>query len=335
MMRQVQLIAPLSAAPMAADLEVADAPIPACPEDGVLIKVAAISVDPYVGAAMRGRHMGYTALPAGGVPPGHGVGLVIESRNAAYPIGAWVVAETGWREIAAAPASAIFRTVTPGDLPLSYQVGVLGMPGLTGFAGAVRLGGARAGDTVLVSAATGPVGSAFGQIARIKGANKVVGIAGGPEKCKTVVDAYGFDACIDYKAEGWREAIKEAAPEGYSLYIENVGADMFAAAINALAINGRMIICGLAAHYQADGPPASTLMGPIVGKRAHVMGLVVYDFYGEHAAYAAEALTWVKDGRLKTLEDAADGLAEGPALLERLMTGKNVGKAVIKLWDGA
>lgn len=330
-MKQIELIAPLAAAPKAADFRLAEAPAPACPEDGVLIAVAAISVDPYVGAAMRGRHMGHAPTPAGGVPPGHGVGRVIESRNPAYPVGAWVVAETGWREIAAAPASAIFRSVTPGDLPASYQVGVLGMPGLTGFAGAVRLGGARAGDVVLVSAATGPVGATFGQIARIHGAKKVVGIAGGAEKCRTVVEAYGFDACIDYKAEGWKQAIKDAAPKGYSLYIENVGAEMFAAAIDALAVNGRMVICGLAAHYHADGPPAATLMGPIVGKRAHVMGLVVYDFYGEHAAFAEAAAGWVRDGRLKTLEDAANGLEEAPALMERLMTGRNVGKAVIKL----
>lgn len=328
-MQHVIVTKALTGAPTAADFAVVDAPTPDCPEGGLLVEVAHISIDPYVGAALRGRHMGHAAAKEGDVPPGHGVGKIIASKADGFAVGEHVLAETGWRSVAAVPTSGVYRKVDPSIAPLSTAVGVLGMPGLTAWAGSTQLGQAREGDVVLVSAAAGPVGGAFGQIAKIKGAARVIGIAGGADKCALVTDRYGFDACVDYKADGWKEEVARLTGGQVSLYIENVGAETLLVALGNLALYGRVILCGLAAHYHADGPPATVPIGPLVGKRAEVRGLVVYDFYAKHDAYVAEAAPWLADGRLKTVEDRAAGLAGAPALLEKLMAGRNMGKAVV------
>jgi NADPH-dependent curcumin reductase CurA len=328
-MQQVIVTRPIAGPPAAADFALIDAPTPDCPEGGILVEVAHISLDPYVGAALRGRHMGHAAAKEGDVPPGHGVGRIIASKADGFAVGEHVLAETGWRSVAAVPAGGVYRKVDPAIAPLSTAVGVLGMPGLTAWAGSTQLGQARAGDVVLVSAAAGPVGGAFGQIARIKGAAKVIGIAGGADKCALVTERYGFDACVDYKAEGWKDEVARVTGGQVSLYIENVGAETLMVALGNLALYGRIILCGLAGHYHSDGPPATVPIGPIVGKRAAMRGLVVYDYYPRHDEFVAEAAPWLADGRLKTVEDRAAGLAGAPALLEKLMAGRNMGKAVV------
>jgi len=329
-MKQVVLSRVLSAAPVADDFEMATAADPTLPAGGLLVRTVYLSLDPYVGSTMRGRHMGAPASVVGDVPPGVSVAQVIASDAAGFSAGDWVVAETGWRELAGIPAQGV-RKIDPSIAPLSTHIGVLGMPGLTGFAGAVRLGAAREGDVVLVSAAAGAVGGTFGQIAKIHGAAKVVGIAGGPEKCKLVTDTYGFDACVDYKQDGWQEHIAKETGGKINLYIENVGTQTLNIAMANLAVNGRVVLCGLTAHYHGDGPPAQMSVGMIVGKRAHVMGLVVYDFYGEQASYAAQAAQWIKDGKLAYLEDIGDGLESAPAMMAKLMEGRNIGKALVKV----
>ena len=331
-MKQVVLKAALTDAPKASDFELIDADSPACPPGGVLVEPAFISLDPYVGTRLRGNHMGEAApAPGSGLIPGGIVGRVVKSDSDRAKIGDHIHSmEGGWAEVVALPGDQ-FTTVDPDAAPLSSYAGVLGMPGLTAWAGTTQLAGVHDGDVFLVNAAAGPVGGTAGQIARLKGASTVIGIAGGPEKCALVQDSYGFDLCADYRSEGWEDAVDKAAPGGITVHFENVGADYLAFAVSRMQLYGRAVLCGLAAHYHADGPPASTLIGPIIGKRAQLMGLVVYDFYDRWDAFRTEVAPWVADGSLKFAEDRVDGLANAPALMERLVAGKNVGKAVVAL----
>ena len=216
--------------------------------------------------------------------------------------------------------------------PLASHAGVLGMPGLTAWAGISQLAKVGKGDTVLVDAAAGPVGGTVGQIARIKGAERIVGIAGGKEKCAIVTDTYGFDACIDYKADGWQEELKAALPDGLSVFFENVSADMAMIALGHARLYARGVLCGLAAGYhdpKKDRVPNPLPMGMIIGKRAQMLGLVVYDFYPRWEEFVDEASAWITDGKLAFAEQRVEGLENAPALFEELMNGKNRGKAVV------
>lgn len=330
-MKRYTLKAAVSATPVAEDFTAIEVPRPDCPANGILVRVLYLSLDPYVGSRLRGRHMGEAPPePMQDAIPGAIVGKVVESRAGGIAEGDYIHAmEGGWQEYTALTAGQ-FRKVDPEAAPLRAHIGVLGMPGLTAWAGITQLAKAGPGDAVLIDAAAGAVGGTAGQIARIKGAAKVVGIAGGPEKCRLVTGTYGFDACIDYKSDGWQDALKEALPEGASVFFENVSADMAMTALSVSRPYVRGILCGLAGAYQAEAPQTHALnAGAIIGKRAQMLGLVVYDFYPRWDEYAAEAATWLRDGRLAFAEDHAIGLDNAPALFDRLMHGANVGKPII------
>lgn len=330
-MQLVTLKAAIDHKPSANDFALIDTKVPNCPEDGVIVRIIHVSLDPYVGSRLRGRHMGETPpTPMLESIPGAIVGQVVESKTPGLQTGDWVHSmEGGWQELMALPASEV-RKIDPDMAPLAAHAGVLGMPGLTAWAGITQLAKVGPGDTVLVDAAAGPVGGTVGQIAKIKGAERVVGIAGGPEKCALVTDTYGFDACIDYKQDGWQDHLAEALPDGLSVFFENVSADMAMLALGHARLYSRGVLCGLAAAYHNDTPSTHPLnMGMVIGKRAQLFGLVVYDFYDRWDAFLAEAAPWVKTGQLKFVEDRADGLANAPALFERLMNGQNKGKAVV------
>ncbi|MEL6824721.1 MAG: NADP-dependent oxidoreductase [Pseudomonadota bacterium] len=317
--------------PTAEDFAIIEADRPTCPDDGLVVRVVHLSLDPYVGSRLRGRHMGEAPPePMKGAIPGAIVGQVVESRAAAFREGDWIHAmEGGWQEFVALPAEEV-RKIDPTTAPLAAHAGVLGMPGLTAWAGITQLAKVGAGDTVLVDAAAGPVGGTVGQIARIKGAARVVGIAGGPEKCALVTDTYGFDACIDYKADGWRDRLAEALPDGLSVFFENVSADMAMLALTHAQTYARGVLCGLVDAYHTETQSQHPLnAGLIIGKRAQLHGLVVYDFYPRWDEYVAEAAPWITSGKLKFAEDRAEGLDNAPALFARLMAGQNKGKAVV------
>lgn len=331
-MKQVVLTHALDAKPRASDFALIEATVPTCPDGGVLARVVHLSLDPYVGSRLRGKHMG-EAPPVPGVEaiPGAAVCQVVESRAAGIVAGDWVHSmEAGWREFADLSAGH-FRKIDAGAAPLSAHAGVLGMPGLTAWAGMTQLAKVGSGDIVLVDAAAGPVGGTVGQIARIMGAKRVVGIAGGATKCALVTDTYGFDACIDYKSEGWEQALTAALPEPPTVYFENVSTEMASKALLRLATYGRVVLCGLVDQYHADAPPPGLNAGLIVGKRAAVMGLVVYDFYPRWDEFVDQAAPWIASDALKFAEDRAQGLENAPALFERLLDGGNVGKAVVSV----
>ena len=317
--------------PTADDFAIIDAARPTCPDGGLVVRVVHLSLDPYVGSRLRGRHMGEAPPePMKGAIPGAIVGQVAESRAAGFGEGDWVHAmEGGWQEFVALPGSEV-RKIDPTLAPLAAHAGILGMPGLTAWAGITQLAKVGDGDTVLVDAAAGPVGGTVGQIARIKGAKRVIGIAGGPEKCALVTDTYGFDACIDYKSEGWRDRLAEALPDGLSVFFENVSADMAMLALTHAQTYARGVLCGLVDAYHTETQSQHPLnAGLIIGKRAQLHGLVVYDFYPRWDEYVAEAAPWIRAGQLKFAEDRVDGLENAPGLFARLMNGQNKGKAVV------
>lgn len=330
-MQLVTIKAPIDHKPRADDFTLIDAEKPTCPEDGVVVRVVHLSLDPYVGSRLRGRHMGEAPPePMKGKIPGAVVGQVVESRVSRLQEGDWVHSmEGGWAEYVALPGEEC-RKLNPTVAPLSAHAGVLGMPGLTGWAGITQLAEVGGGDVVLVDAAAGPVGGAVGQIAKIKGASRVVGIAGGPEKCALVTNTYGFDACIDYKQDGWRDVLSEALPDGLSVFFENVSADMAMIALGHAKPYARGVLCGLVDAYHSEQQSQHPMnAGFIIGKRAKIMGLVVYDFYPRWDEYVNEAADWVRTGALKIAEDSVDGLENAPKLFERLMDGKNIGKCLV------
>ncbi|MEQ8433121.1 MAG: NADP-dependent oxidoreductase [Oceanicaulis sp.] len=331
-MQQVALKHPIDHKPRADDFEIVEAARPACPENGVVVKLSHVSMDPYVGARLRGRHMGEPApKPGEEAIPGHGVGVVVESRSDKLSEGDAVhLMEAGWREFAAADARAV-RRINAGTIAPQAFLSVLGMPGLTAWAGMTQLARVKDGETVLIDAAAGAVGGTAGQIARARGAARVVGIAGGAQKCALVTDTYRFDACIDYRAPGWEEALKDALGGGIDVHFENVSSDILNLALTRMKPYGRAILCGLAAHYQTGQPAPGINFGPIIGARASLHGLVVYDFYDQWDAFTDEIAPFVRSGEITIAEDVAAGLAAAPEAFERLMDGRNRGKALIAL----
>jgi len=330
-MKQTVLKHKLKAAPVATDFKEIEVDQPKCPEVGILVKVKYISIDPYVGHLLHKGHMGQDAvIPNKDMIPGGIVGEVIESHSTKVKKGDYIYATNGgWAEYNIFYDDQ-YMVIDPKAAPLSAYVGILGMPGLTAWASVTQLARVQKGDVYAVNSAAGPVGGACGQFARMKGAKTVIGIAGGPKKCKLVKEVYGFDECVNYKTKTWKKKYKAAVPDGITVHHENVGSEQLAFAMENLKLYGRVVLCGLAAHYHGS-KPAQTLIGPMIGKRAYVHGLVVYDFYGRWDEFRAEVAPWVKSGKVTIAEDKVKGLKNAPKLMEKLMAGKNIGKCVVEL----
>jgi NADPH-dependent curcumin reductase CurA len=328
--RQVVLKRAPAAMPKAADFEVAACPMPpGPPPDGLLLRVIALSMDPYLGGRLRGRHMGEPAPAPGAKLPGFAVAQVIESADENFSPGDYVVTETGWCRYAAVPAAGA-RKVAPGETPISAHLGVLGMPGLTAWAGVTQLANVGPDDIFVVDAAAGAVGGTAGQIAKNLGA-RAIGIAGSPAKTALVTGTYGFDDCIDYRTDGWQARLKAACGPGPTVHFENVGESVLQTVFPMLQNYGRVVLCGLAEHYHADGSPPVLPVGPIVGKRAAIYGLVVYDFYHRRNEWVDLATPWLESGKLAFHEDASEGLDSAPAQFERMLKGQHLGKAIVRV----
>ncbi len=316
--------------PDASDFAFGHAELPQ-PEDGqVLVRVLALSLDPYLRSAMAGRHLS-ASIGIGDLVRGEGLVEVLASRHPAMAAGEQWVAACGWRSHALLDAAAVAqarRVPAWLDRP-TLALGGLGMPGLTAWAGLNRLADARAGDTLVVSAASGPVGATVGQLAKIKGC-RVIGIAGGPEKCAWVTGVAGFDACIDYRAEDLRQALDRLCPQGVDVYFDNVGGDTLLALLERLALGARVVLCGLMAQYNGAAP---TAINPalLIRARATMRGLVVYDHWDALEQMLTEMKAHYLAGRLQFREDIAEGLQSAPAAFVRLMQGRNQGKALVRL----
>lgn len=299
------------------------------PEDGqVLVRSVLLSLDAANRAWMQGTTY-KSAVEAGQIMHGYAIGEVVESKSSTYSVGDVVAGEFGWQEYAAINAKAV-RPV--GDhRPLTHHHSVLGIAGLTAHHGLLEVVGINEGETLLVSAAGGSVGSLVGQIGKIKGA-RVVGVAGGPDKCHWVVDELGFDACIDYKEGSLSKALRQHCPNGVDVYFDNVGGDILQAALFAMKMHGRISCCGAVSQYDVATPKGPLgVPGLLVTKRLTMRGFIAMDF----PALDAEALTdlgdWAASGKLKVVEDVLEGLESAPQGLIGLLAGENRGKRMVRV----
>jgi hypothetical protein len=307
------------------------APMPAPADGEVLIKVLYLSLDPAMRGWMNEAKSYIPPVQLGQVMRAGGVGEVVESRSPAFKPGDFVVGMTGVQEYAVLKAEHLTRA-DPNFAPLPAWLGVLGMPGMTAYFGLLDVGALKDGDTVVVSGATGAVGQVVGQIARIKGC-KVVGIAGGPDKCRMAVDEFGYDACVDYKAEDVRKRLRDLCPNGIDVYFDNVGGDILDAALANLARGARVVICGAISQYNTTtgmkGP--SNYMSLLVN-RARMEGFIVFDFAARYGEAAKAMARWIAEGKLKHREDVEEGGVDAfVETLNKLFTGENVGKLVLKV----
>ena len=316
--------------PQPDDFEAREADVAEPAEGELACETLWLSLDPYLRGKISGRHLS-GAINVGDLMAGEAVSRVRVSRADGFESGDIVAAHSGWQSHPVVDAASS-RRVDPELGPVSTTLGVLGMPGLTAYAGLLRLGEPRAGDRVLVSAAAGPVGSTVGQIARIKGAS-AVGIAGSPEKCAWLTDEAGFDACINYRQSDLREGIGATCPDGVDLYFDNVGGDVLQAAMENLSLGARVVLCGLMAQYNTGEMPPGPNPAFIIKARATVRGLVVYDHEDLRRRFEQDVSRWIREGLIRYREDVTMGLENAGHAFCRLMRGENFGKTLVQVAD--
>ena len=311
------------------------AAIPAISEGQVLLKILYLSLDPYMRGRMSAAKSYAAATEIGQVMEGGTVAEVIESRDPSFKPGDIVLSYSGWQSHAAASAAQL-RKLDPASAPVTTALGVLGMPGFTAYAGLLTIGQPKPGETVVVAAASGPVGSAVGQIARIKGA-RAVGIAGGPEKCAFVRETFGFDVVIDHRDPDMAGKLAAACPNGIDVYFENVGGHVWDAVFPLLNTFARIPVCGLVAQYNASGDfpgpdRLPMLMREVLSKSLTIRGFIQREFVAAQGpAFRKEMASWIADGSVKYKEDVVQGLENAPEALIGLLEGKNFGKLIVKL----
>jgi len=321
--------------PVPEDFEIAERPVPLPGRGQVLVRNRFLSLDPYMRGRMSDAKSYAKPVELGAVMEGATVGEVVASDDPGFAPGDAVMGGQGWQRYCVMTPDKL-RRVDVGEVPLSANLGVLGMPGLTAWVGLEDIGQPKAGETVVISAASGAVGQVAGQIARARGA-KVIGIAGGPAKCAFVTDELGFDACLDHRGD-LDAQLDAACPEGIDVYWENVGGHVQEAVFPRLRDFGRMVMCGMIAQYNqapgadAKGAPPGPNLGPIVRKRLRVQGFIVSDTgWQRYPQFRAEMLEMMRDGKLRWREDVVVGLDRAPEAFIGLLKGRNFGKLVIRI----
>lgn len=316
--------------PKPSDFRLERAPIPAPADGECLVRSHYLSVDPYMRGRISGRKSYAEPVGIGEVIVGAAVGEVLESRSDRVAAGQFVTGALGWQEHSCVPANAL-RAVDSDAAPLSAYLGVLGMPGLTAYYGLLRVAGVKAGETVCVSGAAGAVGSAVGQIARLHGC-RAVGIAGGPRKCDWVSGELGFEAAVDYKADGFGADLRAAVPDGIDVYFDNVGGPVTDAVFHRLNVRSRVAICGQISQYNAvDAPMGPRLLWHFIVKRIRAEGFLVFDFREHDRTALAQMAEWVISGKLQYRETVAQGLENAPSAFIGMLGGANIGKQVVRL----
>lgn len=321
--REVVLAHGVRETPQASDFEIVERDMGNPPAGMLHIRLLWLAIDPYVPQAIRGRHFGMPASLPGEALPGESIGVVLTSGSRQFRTGDHVVGQAGWAEEAIVPAEKM-RRVDP-EFGLPEHLGILGMTGLTAWAGMTQLASAKAGDVVCIDAAAGAVGGTAGQIARLRGA-EVIGIAGGDKKVQLATEVYRFNRCIDYTLDGWEEQL----PSEIDVHFENVGQRVLDAVLPRLRHYGEVVLCGLAQHY-ADGSPAFLPAGLLMGRRAIVRGLIVYDFLPRRDEWITFAAPHIQAGRLVESRDVAQGLEAAPAQLERVAQGRTIGRPLVQI----
>jgi NADPH-dependent curcumin reductase CurA len=331
MNRQIRLKSRPFGLPTPADFHTADAPMPALRDGDVLRRTIYLSLDPYMRGRMSDAPSYATPVALGDVMCGHTVSQVVESRDPKFRPGDVVAGYDGWQQYAASPGKDV-RKIDPNVAPISAAIGVLGMPGFTAYVGLVDIGRPKAGETVVVSAASGAVGSIVGQLAKIRGC-RAVGIAGSHEKCRYVVDDLGFDACVNYKTDDLVSALQAACPSGADIYFENVGGAVLAAVLRIINRGARIPLCGMISEYNATENPGGPNLRPLITRRAMMKGFIVSDHYDRFPAFLEEVTPLVRDGRVRYREHIVDGLDAAPAALIGLFEGRNFGKMLVRVSD--
>ena len=331
---QVVLASRPTGRPSHENFEIVRTPIPAPGEGQVLLRIRYLSLDPYMRGRMSAAKSYAAAVEIGQVMEGGTVGEVLESRHPDYKPGDVVLSHSGWQSYAVADAKAL-RKLDPNQAPVTAALGVLGMPGFTAYAGLLTIGRPKAGETVVVAAASGPVGATVGQIARIMGA-RAVGIAGGAEKCALVREEFGFDAAIDHRSPTFSEDLRAACPDGIDVYFENVGGAVWDAVFPLLNTFARIPVCGLIAQYNATGPfegpdRLPILMRDVLTKSLTIRGFIQREFSAQYPAFLQDMGGWIADGRVKYKEDIVQGLENAPEAFFGLLEGRNFGKLIVQV----
>jgi len=315
--------------PEESDFELIESPIPELGENEILTKTIHLSLDPYIRGVITGKHIYSEKVEIGDTIVGRTIAEVIDSKNSDVQIGETIMCSNGWQEYGISDGEGI-RKIDSASAPLSTNLGILGMPGLTAYAGLLVYGEPKKDDVVVVSAASGPVGCMVGQIAQIHGA-KAIGIAGSDEKCSVVKEKFGFAECINYKTENLSERIKEVCPDGLDIYFDNVGGETLDIMTKNLAMFARIVLCGFMTQYNLATPPPGPNLGPIVGSRASIKGVVVYDHYDKQQEFITLASQWLKEGKINYIEDEVFGIENTPMHFCSLMRGENFGKTIVTL----
>ncbi|RVT83173.1 NADP-dependent oxidoreductase [Rhodobacteraceae bacterium CCMM004] len=314
-----------------------DRPLGDLAEGHVRVRVIWLSLDPYMRGRMNAGKSYSPPVEIGEAMGGQGVGEVIGSRAEGFAEGDIVTGMFGWVSHADAPAGEV-RRLDPALAPVQTALGVLGMPGLTAWVGVHRILEAQAGETAVVSAATGAVGSVAGQLARRHGL-RAVGVAGGPEKCAYAEEELGYDACLDHRAPDLRARLGEAAPDGVDGYFENVGGVTLEAVLPALNDHARIALCGVVAWYNgqgvADAMPLPAMWRTILVKRLRVQGFIIYDHFHRFPEFLAEVGPLVADGTLRYRESVTEGLENAPAAFRAMLEGGNFGKTLVRVGPDA
>jgi NADPH-dependent curcumin reductase CurA len=304
-------------------------------EGEVLLRTIYLSLDPYMRGRMSDAESYAEPVKVGDVMIGATVCQVEKSKNPKFAEGEWVLAHTGWQDYAISSGEGLTQLGKNPSKP-SYALGILGMPGFTAYMGLLDIGAPKAGETVVVAAATGPVGATVGQIAKLKGC-KVVGVAGGSEKCQYALEKLGFDACIDHKADDFAEQLKQACNNGIDVYFENVGGKVFDAVMPLLNSCARIPVCGLVSQYNAtslpDGPDRMfMLMGQLLRKRIKMQGFIIFEDYGAHYAdFSKEMQKWLQEGKISYREHMVEGIENTIDAFNDMLSGKNFGKTVVRI----
>ncbi|HYY83899.1 MAG TPA: NADP-dependent oxidoreductase [Beijerinckiaceae bacterium] len=310
------------------------AAVPQPGPDEVLLRTRYLSLDPYMRGRMSAARSYAKPVEPGDVMVGGTVSEVVASNVEGLAPGDVVLGQMGWQEYAVSKRQGL-RKLDPAAAPIQTALGVLGMPGMTAYTGLLNIGQPKEGETVVVAAATGPVGSLVGQIARLKGC-RAVGIAGGADKCRALIDEFGFDAAVDHRSPEMAARLKEACPKGIDVYFENVGGAVWDAVFPLLNDFSRIPVCGLVAQYNmTELPPGPdrtpVLMRAILSKRLLLRGFIVSDFASQHGEFQREVGAWLRDGKIKYREDVVEGLENAPQAFIGLLQGKNFGKLLIKV----
>jgi NADPH-dependent curcumin reductase CurA len=331
--RQIVLASRPVGEPTPENFRLEEVPMPAAPAGGVLLRGLYLSLDPYMRGRMDDRESYAAPVALNAVMAGEAISEVVASNHPDYAVGDLVMGRTGWASHAASTGQGL-QKLDPTLKPISARLGVLGMPGFTAYSGLMLIGQPKPGETVVVAAASGPVGSLVGQLAKRVGA-RAVGIAGGPDKCRYVVEELGFDACIDHRDPAMAAQLKAACPKGIDVYFENVGGAVWQAVLPLLNLYARVPVCGLIAQYNAKADAGDSLMATmrqILTKSLTLRGFINFEFAAEHYATFLQTVgEGLADGSIVHREDVTDGLENAPEAFIGMLRGKNFGKALVRL----